>query len=123
MNTSFRRAAALLVLPLVLVGCRAGYEVQVRNMTDQPVTARLYTPGSVTGTPYTLRTGRAGPGDRTALAANVDYNERVVLEVDFLGNIGYPATLDLDRGLTIVNVRRSDSGAQGRIVLEEIPRP
>lgn len=121
-TTTCVRAAALLLLPLALVGCRAGYEVEVRNLTDQPVTARLASPHR-DGTTYQRATKRAGPGDRAALATQVDFRERVLLEVDFAGNIGYPATLDLDRGKTIVNVRRTDEGARGRIMLEEIPRP
>jgi hypothetical protein len=122
-NATLFRCVALLSIPLALAGCRTAYDVQVRNMTDQPVTARLYTLGSTSGKPYELRTGRAGPGDRTSLATSVDFRERVHLEVDFAGNIGHPATLDLDRGRTIVNVRRADEGARGRITLEEVPRP
>jgi hypothetical protein len=124
MNTkTLFRFAAVMTLPLAVLGCRAGYDVEVRNLTDQPVTARLYTVGSMTGSPYYRETRRAGPGDRASLQTTVDYNERVQLEVDFAGNVGYPAMLDLSRGRTIVNVRRTDEGARGRIALEEIPRP
>jgi hypothetical protein len=47
----------------------------------------------------------------------------MALEVDFAGNVGYPATLDLARGKTVVNIRRADEGSKGRIRIEEVPRP
>ena len=116
------RFALLFALPLLLLGCRAGYDVEVRNLTDQPITARLQSMHR-DGVPRAIATSRAGPGDRASMFEQVGGTERITLEVDFAGNVGYPATLDLSRGKTIVNVRRSDEGARGRITLEELPRP
>ena len=114
--------AALALLPMALTGCYRGYEVEVRNLTDQPVMARIAT-NHPDGAPRYHRTGRAGPGDRTSMFMQAGATQRLILDVDFAGNVGYPATLDLGPGRTIVNVRRRDEGARGGIMLEEIPRP
>jgi hypothetical protein len=122
MKTTILRAAFVVAAPLALLGCRAGYEVDVRNMTDQPLNLRLNTPHT-DGAPHARSVGRVGPGDRTRLFTQTYAKERVWLEADFEGNLGYPATLDLSPGLTAVNVRRIDEGSKGRIRMEEIPRP
>lgn len=123
MNTrTLFRTAAIITMPLALIGCTRGYEVEVRNLTDQPVVARISSPQR-DGLPHYHRTSRAGPGDRANMTTRVGTTERMMLEVDFAGNVGYPATLDLSTGKTIVNVRRSDEGARGRITLEELHRP
>jgi hypothetical protein len=123
MNTrTIARLAVLSLVPATLIGCRAGYDVEVRNLTDQPVVARLQS-AHTDGAPRYLVTRRAGPGDRATLFTQTGMTERIALEVDFAGNIAYPATIDLSRGKTVVNVRRSDEGARGRITLEELPRP
>jgi hypothetical protein len=123
MNTrTIPRAIVLALVPLTLLGCRAAYDVEVRNLTDQPLVTRLQSMHR-DGAPRSIASGRAGPGDRATMFKQVGGTERIVLEVDFAGNIAYPATLDLSRGKTIVNVRRGDEGARGRITLEEIARP
>jgi hypothetical protein len=114
--------AALFALPALLVGCRSGYEVDIRNLTDQPVSARIVTPFG-DGANTTLAQKRLGPGDRGSLFRQTDSNQRVALEVDFAGNVGFPATIDLSPGKTVVNVRRTDEGTHGHVRLEEIPRP
>lgn len=122
----FQRAAALVALPLAacasLPGCKSSYEVDVRNLTDQPVTVTLqrsWDRGSMA-----MRQERIAPADRAGLGpVEVDRGTRVWVQVDFEGNVGYPGVLDLSRGLTVVNVRRVDEGSQGRIRLEEVPRP
>jgi hypothetical protein len=116
------RCLAILALPLALLGCRAGYDVDVRNLTDQPITAKLTVPHT-DGAPQTLREKFVGVGDRASLFIQQDASKPVALVVDFQGNVGYPATLDLERGSTIVNVRRSDEGGRGRLQLESVPRP
>jgi hypothetical protein len=121
-TTLFRRAAAVLTMPLLLAGCRSGYDVDVRNLTDQPITAKLTAPHT-DGAPMTLAERYVGPGDRGHLFKQTDSGARVSLAVDFAGNVGYPAMLDLGKGQTIVNVRRAETGPQGRLQLEEIPRP
>lgn len=119
-----RSALALLALaPLAaLTGCRAGYEVDVRNLTDQPVSLRLAT-GHTDGAPLTLRTDRLGPGDRGSMFVQTDAGANVILEADFQGNVGHPATIDLAPGKTVVNVVRPDEGSRGTLRLEEVPRP
>jgi hypothetical protein len=116
------RLALLAALPMALVGCRAGYDVDIRNLTDQPITAKLSVPHT-DGAPQTLQERFIGVGNREHLFVQRDAGERVSLVVDFRGNVGYPATLDLSRGATVVNVRRSDEGATGRLTLEALPRP
>jgi hypothetical protein len=107
------------VLPLA--GCRSGYDVDVRNLTDQPVVVSIVTESSGGG--RLLASGRLGPGDRTGLFGQVDTRQHVWLESDFAGNTGYPAKMDLMRGRTVVNVRRADQGSKGHVVFEEVQRP
>src|SRR5688572_16410306 len=121
-TTSLARIAALAAVSMVLFGCRAGYDVDVRNLTDQPITAKLTIPHT-DGAPAVLREKYVGVGDRASLFVQQDTSKPVALVVDFQGNIGYPATVDLERGSTIVNVRRSDEGSRGRLQLETVPRP
>lgn len=119
------RPAACLTLAIAalsLAGCRSGYEVDVRNLTDHPVNLRLSTPHT-DGAPQTLAAKRLGPGDRGTMFTQAPSNAPVTLAADFQGNVGYPATIDLAPGLTVVNVRRPDEGSQGRLMLEELPRP
>ena len=113
---------SVFALPAIVVGCRAGYDVDVRNLTDQPVHASLVTPHE-DGAPRLLREVRLGPGDRGSMFVQTDAGQPVALSVDFAGNIGYPATLDLSKGQTVVNVTRVDEGSKGRLRLQEIPRP
>lgn len=120
-TTRTSRFALLAAAPLVLAGCRTGYDVDVRNLTDQPVVARLNTPHP-DGAGRTLRQGRLGPGDRGSLFTQTEYGRRVWLEVDFEGNVGHPGIIDLSVGKTVVNVKRIDEGGRGRIRLEEVPR-
>lgn len=107
---------------LMLGGCRAGYEVDLRNLTDQPVVARIETPHP-DGAPQVRATRFVGPGERSTLFYQADAGTRVSLVVDFAGNVSYPATLALSRGRTAVNVRRADTGARGRLQLEELTQP
>lgn len=109
-------------MALFLVGCRSGFDIDVRNMADQPVVANLVTTHS-NGGGQLLASARLGPGDRTGLFCETDTKQRVWLEVDFAGNVGYPARMDLVRGRTVINVRRADSGSKGKLALEEVPRP
>jgi hypothetical protein len=107
---------------MALAGCRSGYDVDLRNLTDQPVVAKIATTHP-DGAGRTLAQGRLGPGDRGSLFHQAEFGRRVWLEVDFEGNIGYPGTLDLMVGKTVVNVRRADEGSKGTIRLEEASRP
>jgi hypothetical protein len=124
MNTITRRPAlaALTLVPFALAGCRSGYEVDIRNLADQPVVAQILT-SHPDGASRLLAQDRLGPGDRRALFSQEDYFARVWLQVDFQGNQGHPATLDLARGKTVVNVKRTDEGSRGTIRIEETSRP
>jgi hypothetical protein len=116
--TRFAQFATLLALSGFVVGCRAGYDVDVRNLTDQPITAKLTTPHT-DGAPFVLTKRYVGVGDKGSLFIQREASEKVALTVDFEGNPGYPATVDLSQGATIVNVRRADPG---RVQLEIVPR-
>lgn len=121
---------------LGLGGCRSAYDVQVRNLTDQPIVASLSTPFG-DGADTALSATRLGPGDRGSLFKQVEGKKRVSLRVDFAGNEGYPAILDLSRGETIVNVERAEiesvpgagnqpaasAPSMGKLRLREILRP
>lgn len=116
------RAVAILAVPFVLAGCRSGYDVDVRNMTDQPVVASLVKPFG-DGVDRPLAQARLGPGERGQLFSQQDSKDLVSLTVDFAGNVGYPAKLDVSRGKTVVNVRKTETGSKGRLTLEAVPRP
>jgi hypothetical protein len=107
------------VLPLA--GCRSGYDVDVRNLTDQPIVASIVTESNGGG--RLLSSARLGPGDRTGLFGEPDTRQHVWLESDFAGNTGYPAKMDLMRGRTVVNIRRADEGSKGHLAIEEVQRP
>ncbi len=130
MNTTLSRAflvrsAAIAALPLAIVGCRSGYDVSVRNMTDQPIGMALTTPFG-DGADKVLKAGRLGPGDRGSMFAQQDSKVPVRLKVEFAGNEGYPAVMDLAQGETVVNVKRIEGDpapSKGRLRLEEVQRP
>lgn len=105
------RGVALVGLAAALAGaggCRSAYDVQVRNMTDQPIVAALSAPFG-DGADKALAVTRLGPGDRGSLFRQVDSKTRVALRVDFAGNEGTPAVMDLVRGETVVNVERVET--------------
>jgi hypothetical protein len=115
------RLIAAAAIPLALLGCRTGYDVDVRNQTDAPVTARLQIPHT-DGAPQTLRERYVGIGDTEHLFIQRDSREPVTLVVDSKGDLA-PATLDLTRGGTTVTVRRNNEPGKGRLTLEATPRP
>jgi hypothetical protein len=119
MRANFKLAAVAVILglPALLVGCRSGYDVDVWNRSDQPVQARLVTQHE-DGAGLTLAQTRLGPGDRGSLFKQVDSNTRVALEVDCIG-AEYPATMDLARGKTVVDVE----GTHGHIRVSPAQRP
>lgn len=112
-------AAGLGVVP-ALAGCNAFYTADVRNFADQPVMAELKQGGRRPDGSVIARR-RVPPGDRGKIGPiRAPKNAVIFLEVDFAGNEGYPARLDLPSGTTVVNVERIDEGAIGRIRLKEI---
>jgi hypothetical protein len=120
MNRTLRLAVAA-ALPLALLGCHTGYDVNVRNLTDEPVTARLQMRHS-DGAPQTLAQKFIGIGDTEHLSAQRDSRVPVSLEIDAQGDHS-PATLDLTQGATSVTVRRNSEPGKGRLMLEASPRP
>ncbi len=103
---------------LALTGCKASYEVNVRNDADQPITAEMRQ-GSPKGRNETLIRERIGPGDRATLGPQrVGAFKNVFLAVDFEGNTDLPATTKLRKGLSAVNVNRADDGSRGTVTLE-----
>lgn len=126
MNTSHSlRLGVLLSMPLALVACRSGYDVSVRNLTDQPIGMALTAPFG-DGADKVLRSGRLGPGDRGSMFVQQDANVPVRLRVDFAGNEGYRAVMDLARGETVVNIKRVEGDpapTKGRLRIEEVQRP
>ena len=120
--TTLSKIVPLGLCAMALAGCRSGYDVDVRNLTDQPIVASIVTEHS-NGGGQLLASQRLGPGDRTGLFSETASRQHVWLEADFAGNTGYPAKMDLMRGRTIVNVRRADQGSKGGLRLEEVPRP
>ena len=106
----------------LLAGCKASYEVNVRNQSDQPITAEMRV-GSEKGRSEVLIRERVAPSDRATLGPErVGGLKRVFLSVDFQGNVDLAETTRLRRGMSAVNVRRADEGAQGTIELE-VSRP
>lgn len=114
-----RHILTIAVCVLPLAACRSGYDVDVRNMADQPVVASLITTNDA-GSAILKSSARLGPGDRTGLYAETDTKKLVWLEVDFAGNVGYPARLDLQNGRTVVNVHRADEGSKGKLNIQTV---
>lgn len=120
MSRGLLRASAGAIVITCLLGCKASYEVNVRNQADQPIVAQIRS-GSPRGASKDLKSQRIGPGDRAWLGpAKAGALKHVFLSVDFEGNEEAPATLKLKRGQTAVNVIRNDQGSHGTVRLEEI---
>jgi hypothetical protein len=113
--------AMLLGASFLLAACRSGYDVSIRNMTDHPILARIQG-AHPDGAGETLANDRLGPGDRTSLFTQQDYLRRVWLEVEYDGSAGRPASMDLARGRTVVNIQGS-GGGQGTPRIEEVTGP
>jgi len=110
----------LVAAAVLLSGCTASYEVNVRNRIDQPITAEMRT-GNPKGQSEVVVRERIGPGDRKRVGpVRLGSLERVFLSVDFEGNTGLPATTKVNRGQSAVNVYRRDEGSRGTIGLERI---
>ncbi len=106
---------------LALPGCHSGYDVDVRNMTDQPVVASIITDGGSGA--HLVTNARLGPGDRAGLYAQTDGRQPIWVEADFGHNTGFPAKLNLFPGRTVINVRSQGVGANGKPLIEELPHP
>lgn len=118
------RASLLAGAAIVLGGCTTSYQVDVRNTTPQPVVVSLFQAQGGGQQVLVAPPKRIGPGDRDALGtAAVPQKWIVFLQADTPGNPGYPATLDLQPGLTVVNVSQEGQGQTGPVRLQTVPRP
>lgn len=109
-----------LLLPVGLSACASHYAADVRNLSASPISAQLIAHDR-RDNQLVLDYQWIGPGDRKQLGpASARPRESVLLRVDAKDNPGYPGELDLDAGLTAVNVTRD--GDRGRFLLREAPR-
>lgn len=122
MRTCFVRTATALGLSaigLVLAGCQTGYSAYVNNNTSQPVYAQLIDVRAK----KLLASDRVGPNSKTALeVGRIPEGNEVILEVDNQGNPGYPPSMRLLPGRTVVNVVEESQTARSKIRLEVVPR-
>jgi len=116
-----RRATIALIAAIAfLTGCARSYTVDLRNLTDQPVTATLAVREPGVTQPRVVR-AYVGPLDRRQFSRpKASSTSAATLLVDFQGNVGEPAELPIAPGLTVVNVHRVDDGSTGRIRLEQV---
>lgn len=115
-----RAAIALVAAFLSLSGCARSYTVDLRNLTDQPITATLAVREPGVTQPRVVR-AYVGPLDRRQISRpQASSASAATLLVDFQGNVGEPAELPLVPGLSVVNVHRVDDGSTGRIRLEQV---
>ncbi|MGE3107807.1 MAG: hypothetical protein AB7G11_03110 [Phycisphaerales bacterium] len=111
--------AALLLASVCVAGCKTGYSAYINNNTSQPVIAKLID----TRAKQLLASDRIGPNSKTALeVGQIPEGNEVILEVDNQGNPGYPPTLRLLPGRTVVNVVEESQTARAKIHLEVVPR-
>lgn len=98
-------------------GCARYMTVDVRNLTDQPVSVEI-----MRGRGVIAARARVGPGDRESIGpARVPFLQRAFAVLDFEGNVGYPIRHRLRRTLTVLNVvRPADEGARGGLVVDEV---
>ncbi len=113
------RGAAGLILAATLAGCST-YEVRVNNKSSEPVYAQLYKHDGLHGTEPAGNGARIGPSDSGWVRASTRPRWDVHVAVDSLGNPGYPAKLDLRKGLTVVEVSRQTP--DGRLQIRELDR-
>jgi hypothetical protein len=109
--------AAALAGAGALAGCRAGYDVEVRNRTDRVVVARVLSERAGEEA-RAVSTRYIHPGARGTLLVRTDKDARLALEVSEPGRQDpwpSPARLELDRGRMVVGVRRE---GEERFLLE-----
>lgn len=98
-----------------LGACSKVYTADLRNRTSQPVGVAVLTEKGVLGR------GRIGPGDRGQVSGRTSASE-VFVEVDTLGNPGYPARMPLLPGLNVADVTQEAASGRSAIALEPAPR-
>ena len=111
------RAGLLAGVAAMLAACQVGYTVDLRNMTDQPVTV------TITGTrplepTALLKEKWLGPGDRATIGpAAVEHDERIELTADTRSNESTPASVTLEPGRSTFAIELT---AAGRLVLRRM---
>lgn len=122
MNAGVLGVAA--VLAAGLGGCYAGYVADVRNQTPQPVYAELVQSNGP-GNGVSLGRERIGPGDRGAVVSRkkVPTDCLVYVQIDSVGNPGYPAQLNLTPGTTAITVTQDGTAQNGKLRLDAVSRP
>lgn len=94
-----------------MTGCQAGYAVDVRNTTPQPVYAQLMEQFD-TGT--VMRSSvRLGPGDRGGLGPVVAREGRAFVVVDTVPNPGTPVRVPIAIGTTVIEVIQQGNQMSG----------
>jgi hypothetical protein len=128
--TAVRRMPLALILPPLslalapLAGCTTGYQVDVRNTTPQPVVVSLFQAQGGGQQVLVAPPRWIGPGDRDGLATNAVPQKWIVfVQADTPGNPGFPARLDLQPGLTVVNAVQDGEGQTGPLRLQTVQRP
>ena len=111
------RAGLLAGVAALLAACQVGYTVDLRNMTDQPVTV------TITGTrplepTALLREKWLGPGDRATIGpAAAEHDERIELTADTRSNAFAPVSVLLEPGRSTFAIELT---AAGRLVLRRM---
>lgn len=122
MNT--RVLGLAVVLANSLGGCYAGYVADVRNQTPQPIYADLIVSHGP-GNGENIGRERIGPGDRGAVASRkkIGTDQTVYVQVDSVGNPGYPAQLNLTPGTTVITVTQDGTAQNGKLRVDAVSRP
>lgn len=121
---SARRFVAFCSIPAVvaLTGCTVGYTADIRNDTAQPVVAQLVR-ADASGQPNAIDTQRIAPNSRGELSRyNVPDGWRLFVQVDALGNPGYPTQMDVHPGLTVLRVTQDGNVPTGKLRMERVSR-
>lgn len=114
----------LALATLALGACTTTYDVRLNNQSSEPVYAQIFKSGGASG--EKLGSGaRIGPGDSAFLRTQpIPTKWAVYVEVDSLGNPGYPARLDLEPGSTVAEVVKEDNAAsRSRLLIKQAQRP
>lgn len=96
----------------LLAGCQRTYSLHMRNLTEQPITAKI-----LVGEGYLKAETFIGPGDRARVGdVTVPAGMRIWAEADSKANPGEPARRDLVPGKNVLNVEQRDEEGRLRIV-------
>jgi len=103
---------------LGLGGCSTGYSTTINNKTTQVLFASM----NAVNAKRTLDSARIGPNDKVMLSSGeVGDGEIVVFEADTQGNPGYPVSLRLSPGLTVLRVTQETKATDSPLKIEVVP--